>query len=173
MDEVLQINPAEQVRLSKLMEKDVTNGIEKISKLEKPSTVSQRLKKMREEREKTTGKKWFHLGRPEMTEELRQELTVLKLQRYATPGRYRKAGAKGGEQEYFEVGSVVAPASAYFTDHSTSSADGSVRKSAKLGFVDSLLQDQEFKRYAKRKRQDALERQERNNKRSKPPGTRR
>lgn len=164
----LGINPAEQIRINKLLEKDVTTGIEKQAKLEKPFTVSQRLKKMREERNKTLGKNWYNLGRPEMTPELRQELAVLRLMRYATPGKYKSSGAKAGEDEYFEVGSVVAPASAYYTDRATSSADGSVRKSAKLGFVNSLLQDQEYKRFAKRKRQEVLERAERNTKRSKP-----
>jgi hypothetical protein len=172
MDVELHINPAEQVRLNKLMEKDVTVGIEKLSKLEKPATVSQKLKKMREERSKTRGGKWYHLGRPEMTDELKQELTVLRLLKYTTPGKYKKGGARGGEDEYFEIGSVVAPASAYFTDRATSSADGRVRKSAKLGFVDSLLQDTEYKRYAKRKRQEVLEKAEKNAKRSKPPGSR-
>jgi hypothetical protein len=166
------MNPAEHLRLKKLLEKDITVGVEKLAKLEKPLTVSQRLKKVREERSKTLGKNWYNLARPEMTDALRQELTVLRLMRYATPGKFKSGGAKGGEDEYFEIGSVVAPASAYYTDRATSSADGTVKRTAKLGFVDSLLQDQEYKRYAKRKRQEVLERAERNAKRSKPSGFR-
>lgn len=163
------INPAEQIRLNKLLAAhDVTVDIEKKRKLEKPLTVTQRLKRMREERAKSAGKKWYHLGRPVLTEELRQELAVLRLQRYAMPGRYKKQGAKAGEEKYFEMGYVVAPATAHYTDRATSSADGSVRKSAKLGFVDALLQDQQYRKYAKRKRQEQLEKQERNAKLSRP-----
>lgn len=173
MDAGMSINPAEQVRLNKLMKKDKTVGIEGKAKLERPSSVSQRLKKMREERAKTAGRKWYDLSRPEMTDELRQELTVLRLQNYARPGARRKGGSNIGKEQHFEIGNIVAPASAYYTDRATSSADGRVRKSAKLGFVDALLQDQEYKRYAKRKRTEANEKQHSSNKKRSKPGPKR
>lgn len=162
------INPAEQVKLNKLMKRDITTGIEGKLRLDNPGTVSQRLKKLREERGKTAGRKWYNLSRPEMTDDLRQELTVLRLMKYAKSGVRRTGGANIGANEHFEVGYTVAPASAHYTDRQSSSADGSVRKSAKLGFVDALLQDSEYKRYAKRKRTENFERQHANQKRTAP-----
>lgn len=169
IDAGVSINPAEQVKLNQLMKRDQTVGIEGKLKLERPMTVSQRLKKVREDRNKASGRKWYELARPEMTEELRQELTVLQLMKYARPGARKSGGAKIGNRTRFEIGNVVAPASAHFTDRQTSSAEGTVRKSAKLGFVDALLQDQEYRRYAKRKRNENLERQQKNQKRFSPP----
>lgn len=147
-------NPAEMVRLAKLMKKDQTVGIEKQSKLEAPISENARLKKMREERAKTLGKGWYNLTRPQMTDELLQEMTVLKMMDAAKPYEFHNRGKDFGNQEYFEIGSVVAPASAHYSDPHTSSANGSVRRSAKLGFVDALLDDQEFRKHAKRKRDD-------------------
>lgn len=174
IDAGLSINPAEQVKLNKLMRRDVTVGIEGKLRMDRHGSVSQRLKKLREDRAKTAGRKWYDLGRPEMTDELRQELTVLRLMKYARPGsRKGGAGARAGEAEHFEIGNIVAPASAHYTDRHTSSADGRVRKSAKLGFVDALLQDQDYRRYAKRKRTENLERQQSNQRRAPPPKMRR
>lgn len=173
VDAGLSINPAEQVKLNKLMRQDVTVGMESKLRMDRHGSVSQRLKKLREERSKTAGRKWYDLARPEMTDEMRQELTVLRLMKYAKPGLRRGgAGARAGEAEHFEIGNVVAPASAHYTDRQTSSADGSVRKSAKLGFVDALLQDQDYKRFAKRKRAENFDRQQSHQRRP-PPKMRR
>lgn len=144
------ISPAEQVRLVKLMKKDETVGIERLSKLPKKESKTQKLKKMREERKKTIGSEWYHLKRPIMNDELKRELAVMRLEKYASPGIFQKRGATGGDQDYFEIGSIVNNPVTFYTDREYSSIDG-IKSKSKLGFVDNLLQDQEFKKFSKRK----------------------
>jgi hypothetical protein len=141
---------AELDRLERIMKKSKLNGIEKLVRVEKPASTSLQKKLMRAQRQETAGKGWFGMARPEMTEELKQELKVLQLRGYVDPKRfYKKSQSK--TPEYFEIGHVETGAADFYSESRTT------KKQKKLGFVDELLQDQEYRKYAKRKYREIQE----------------
>ncbi|KAF9902820.1 hypothetical protein EC991_004517 [Linnemannia zychae] len=69
--------------------------------------VSKRQKQ--EEREKTTGKKWFDMPQQMLTPELRRDLQILKLRNVLDPKRFYKREEKGKPRfpKYFQVGTII------------------------------------------------------------------
>ncbi|KAI7876581.1 Fcf2-domain-containing protein [Lichtheimia hyalospora FSU 10163] len=103
------------------------------------------------EREKTTGKGWFDMPKPEMTPELQRDLQVLKMRHVIDPKRhYRKMGKKE-EFKYFQMGTVVEGATEFFSSRLT-------RKERKRTIVDELLADDKARTYHKRKHLEAFSR---------------
>jgi hypothetical protein len=142
---------AELDRLERIMKKNKLAGIEKLTRVEKPASTSLQKKLVRAQRTENAGNGWFNMSRPEMTDELKQELQVLQLRGYVDPKRFYKKSSQSKMPEYFEVGHVVTGAADYY------SASRTTKKQQKLGFVDELLQDQEYRKYAKRKYREIQE----------------
>ncbi|KAF9147352.1 hypothetical protein BG015_011031 [Linnemannia schmuckeri] len=69
--------------------------------------ISKRQKQ--EEREKTTGKKWFDMPQQVLTPELRRDLQILKLRNVLDPKRFYKREEKGKPRfpKYFQVGTII------------------------------------------------------------------
>ncbi|KAF9140478.1 hypothetical protein BGX30_006449 [Mortierella sp. GBA39] len=69
--------------------------------------VSKRQKQ--EEREKTTGKKWFDMPQQVLTPELRRDLQILRLRNVLDPKRFYKREEKGKPRfpKYFQVGTII------------------------------------------------------------------
>ncbi|KAJ8277777.1 hypothetical protein GJAV_G00079780 [Gymnothorax javanicus] len=109
----------------------------------KESKQAMKLKR-KEEREKTTGGGWFNMKAPEMTEELTNDLKVLKMRATMDPKRFYKKNDREGFPKYFQVGTVVDnPADFY---HSRIP-----KKQRKRTMVEELLADAEFRNYNKKK----------------------
>lgn len=140
------VSAAEASRLATLMARNKLDGIESRTMVEKPLSKSSSRKADREHRSKTAGAGWFDLPRQKPNEELRQELQVLRLRSFADPKRFYKK-ADRALPEHFEVGRVVSSAADYY------SADwsGKGKKGNQLGFVEELLADHHYRKYAKRK----------------------
>ncbi|KGL78252.1 Deoxynucleotidyltransferase terminal-interacting protein 2, partial [Tinamus guttatus] len=108
------------------------------------------LKKQRKaEREKTTGDGWFGMKAPEITNELKNDLKVLKMRASLDPKHFYKKNDREGLPKYFQVGTVVdSPVDFY---HSRIP-----KKQRKRTIVEELLADSEFRRYNKRKYQEIM-----------------
>jgi hypothetical protein len=68
------------------------------------------------------------------------------LRSFADPKRFYKKGERALPQ-HFEIGRVIAGP----TDFYSKDRPGKAKKGSQLGFVDELLHDQQYRKFAKRK----------------------
>ncbi|XP_071454558.1 deoxynucleotidyltransferase terminal-interacting protein 2 isoform X2 [Hetaerina americana] len=132
--------------IDEIMKKSViTPGFEKLDAVPPYEETKRRLiKKRREERDKTKGTDWFNLPAPDMTDELKHDLEVLRMRSVLDPKQFYKKNDLKVLPKYFQVGRVVeAPVDFY---HSRIP-----KKQRKRTIVEELLADADFKRYNKRK----------------------
>ncbi|KAM4739357.1 deoxynucleotidyltransferase terminal-interacting protein 2 [Anableps anableps] len=105
--------------------------------------------KRRAEREKSTGDGWFDMKAPEIAQELKGDLQVLKMRGSLDPKRFYKKNDRDGFPKYFQMGTVVdSPADFY---HSRIP-----KKERKRTMVEELLNDAEFRQKNKRKYQQII-----------------
>ncbi|XP_037625897.1 deoxynucleotidyltransferase terminal-interacting protein 2 [Sebastes umbrosus] len=146
--------------LQKLKEKKIQDEVMKKSVMgpdfEKKDAVppysesKQALKlKRRAEREKSTGDGWFNMKAPEITQELKGDLQVLKMRGAMDPKRFYKKNDRDGFPKYFQVGTVVDSAVDFY--HSRVP-----KKARKRTMVEELLSDAEFRRNNKKKYQQIV-----------------
>ncbi|KAL6107905.1 dnttip2 [Pungitius sinensis] len=102
--------------------------------------------KNRTEREKSTGDAWFNMKAPELTQELKRDLQVLKMRSSLDPKRFYKKNDREGFPKYFQVGTVEdSPIDFY---HSRVP-----KKQRKRTMVEELLSDAQFRQSNKKKYQ--------------------
>ncbi|KAI4794912.1 hypothetical protein KUCAC02_031772 [Chaenocephalus aceratus] len=102
--------------------------------------------KNRTEREKSTGAGWFDMKAPELTQELKADLQVLKMRGSMDSKRFYKKNDRDGFPKYFQMGTVVdSPIDFY---HSRVPM-----KQRKRTMVEELLNDAEFRQSNKKKYQ--------------------
>ncbi|XP_074654043.1 uncharacterized protein LOC141908105 [Tubulanus polymorphus] len=111
-------------------------------------------KERREERSKTMGPKWFDMKAPEMTDELRDDLNVVKMRKSLNPKRFYKNNDTKALPKFFQMGEVVETAADFYHARIP-------KKQRKATVVEELLADAEFRKFNKRK---FIEAQEHNNK---------
>ncbi|NXN12435.1 TDIF2 protein, partial [Indicator maculatus] len=112
-------------------------------------SLHQLKKQRRAEREKTTGDGWFGMKAPEITNELKNDLKVLKMRASLDPKHFYKKNDRDGLPKYFQIGTVVdSPIDFY---HSRIP-----KKQRKRTIVEELLADSEFRRYNKKKYQEIM-----------------
>lgn len=133
----------------------LTPGFEKKESVPPYSESLRRLKaRRREERSKTKGPDWFGLPAPEMTEDLKRDLEVLRMRHVMDPKRFYKKNDLKDLPKYFQVGTVMdSPADFYHARVP--------KKDRKQTMVEELLADAEFRRYNKKKYSEAMARQQR------------
>lgn len=96
----------------------------------------------------TAGQSWFDMPAPTITPEMKKDLEILKLRNVIDPKRHFKKGDKSKAlPKYFQMGTVVEPASEFFSGRLT-------KKERKTTIADELLTDQNLKTYRKRKVQE-------------------
>ncbi|GAA6221562.1 deoxynucleotidyltransferase terminal-interacting protein 2 [Lates japonicus] len=143
--------------LQKLKEKKIQDEVMKKSVIgpdfEKKDAVppysesKQALKlKHRAEKEKSTGDGWFNMKAPEITQELKGDLKVLKMRGSMDPKRFYKKNDRDGFPKYFQVGTVVDNAADFYHSHIP-------KKERKRTMVEELLADAEFRHNNKKKYQ--------------------
>ncbi|KAM4629175.1 deoxynucleotidyltransferase terminal-interacting protein 2 [Polymixia lowei] len=116
-----------------------------------PYSKSKRTLKLRRkvEREKTTGDGWFNMKAPELTQELKGDLKVLKMRGSLDPKRFYKKNDRDGLPKYFQVGTVVDNPVDFY--HSRVP-----KKQRKRTMVEELLADAEFRHTNKKKYQQIM-----------------
>ncbi|XP_072918811.1 deoxynucleotidyltransferase terminal-interacting protein 2 [Hemitrygon akajei] len=106
-------------------------------------------KQRRKERAKTAGDSWYNMKAPDLTDELKMDLQVLKMRAAIDPKRFYKKNDRDGFPKYFQIGEVLDnPADFY---HSRLP-----KKQRKQTMVEELLADAKFRRYNKRKYQQIM-----------------
>ncbi|XP_026200595.1 deoxynucleotidyltransferase terminal-interacting protein 2 [Anabas testudineus] len=105
--------------------------------------------KRREERGKSTGDGWFNMKAPEISQELKGDLQVLKMRGSVDPKRFYKKNDRDGFPKYFQIGTVVDSAVDFY--HSRVP-----KKERKRTMVEELLHDAEFRQNNKKKYQNIM-----------------
>ncbi|KAM3912853.1 deoxynucleotidyltransferase terminal-interacting protein 2 [Leptodactylus fuscus] len=109
-----------------------------------------KLKRLRkEERDKSTGRGWFDMKAPDMTEELKNDLKALKMRSAMDPKHFYKKNDREGFPKYFEVATVVDNPIDFY--HSRIP-----KKDRKRTIVEELIADSKFRRYNKKKYQEIM-----------------
>uniref|UniRef100_A0A8C5MJ48 Fcf2 pre-rRNA processing C-terminal domain-containing protein n=1 Tax=Leptobrachium leishanense TaxID=445787 RepID=A0A8C5MJ48_9ANUR len=128
----------------------ITPDFEKKDCVPSHKELTKQLKKQRkEEKEKSTGRGWFDMKAPELTDELKNDLKALKMRSALDPKRFYKKNDRDGFPKYFQVGTVVDSSVDFY--HSRIP-----KKERKRTIVEELLADAEFRRYNKRKFQEIM-----------------
>lgn len=112
-----------------------------------PPNDPRKLNKLARERVvDTAGKNWFDMPAQTITPELKKDLQLLKLRGVMDPKRHYKKGDTKLKSlpKYFQVGTVIEPASEFFTSRLT-------KKERKATIADELLADSNLHNYRKRK----------------------
>ncbi|XP_020780423.1 deoxynucleotidyltransferase terminal-interacting protein 2 [Boleophthalmus pectinirostris] len=100
--------------------------------------------KRRAERVKTTGDAWFNMKAPEITQELKGDLQLLRMRGSMDPKQFYKKNDRDGFPKYFQMGTVVDNPVDFY--HSRIS-----KKDRKRTMVEELLADAEFRQKNKKK----------------------
>ncbi|CAD0195703.1 unnamed protein product [Chrysodeixis includens] len=138
------------------VEKEMKNcvlkpGIEKEHKLPSYEVSKRKLKAIRrKEREKTKGPGWFNLPAPEITEELKNDLNVLKMRSALDPKHFYKKNDMEVLPKYFQVGRIMDSP----LDHAN---ERLTKKQRKRTMVDELLADAQFQKYNKKKYKEIVD----------------
>ncbi|XP_049281655.1 uncharacterized protein LOC125763009 [Anopheles funestus] len=131
----------------------LTPSIEKKEDIAHLAMSDNALKKLnRLQRKKTKGKNWFGLAAPEITPELQNELTLMKMRSILDPKQSFKRVDKRKTPKYFEIGKIIDSPLDHFNERGT-------KKLKSKSLVDELLADAEFQKINKRKYAESLERQ--------------
>ncbi|XP_064458984.1 deoxynucleotidyltransferase terminal-interacting protein 2-like [Ornithodoros turicata] len=116
-------------------------------------TVRQLKAERKKEREKTKGPNWFGLGAPEITDELKNDLEVLRMRAVLDPKQFYKKNDLKVLPKYFQVGTVMDNAADFYHARVP-------KKDRKRTLVEELLADAEFTKYNKKKYSEAAARKQ-------------
>ncbi|XP_068628878.1 deoxynucleotidyltransferase terminal-interacting protein 2 [Battus philenor] len=138
------------------VEKEMQNsvlkpGIEKEHRLPQYDISDKRLRALRKkEREKTKGPGWFNMKAPEINEELKTDLEVLKMRSVMDPKHFYKKNDMEVLPKYFQVGRIEDSALDHVNERLT-------RRERKRTMVEELLADAEFQKYNKKKYKEIID----------------
>ncbi|XP_013869675.1 deoxynucleotidyltransferase terminal-interacting protein 2 [Austrofundulus limnaeus] len=141
----------EKKNLDEVMKKSVIGpDFEKKDAVPPYSESKQALKlKHRAEREMSTGDGWFNMKAPELTQELKGDLKVLKMRGSLDPKRFYKKNDRDGFPKYFQIGTVVDNSADFY--HSQIP-----KKERKRTMVEELLADADFRHKNKKRYQQIM-----------------
>ncbi|XP_055595614.1 deoxynucleotidyltransferase terminal-interacting protein 2-like [Uranotaenia lowii] len=129
----------------------ITPATEKQKDLAKLSMTDRQIQELnRKERAKSKGKNWFDLPAPEMTDEVKNELELLRMRSVLDPKHFYKRSEMKTLPKYFQIGKVMDSPLDYYNER------GSKKANSKT-LVDELLEDAAFQKYNKRKYAEVLE----------------
>jgi len=144
------LKSAEDILLKKCVIKD---DAEKTKMVDVAKGKKALKRERKAEKEKTAGASWFNMAQPELTDEKKQDLEVLKMRKVLDGKTFYKKNDLESLPKYFQVGTIVENATDFYSDRIP-------KKMRKQTLVDELLQDEMFKSQQKKKYREALERQQ-------------
>ncbi|KAJ3286272.1 hypothetical protein HK104_009120 [Borealophlyctis nickersoniae] len=129
------------------------HGVKKLVVAKAPEVIPPELdydkkqkQKMKVEKQ-TAGPKWFDMPAPELTEEVKRDLHLLRNRAALDPKRFYKKGTTSEIPKFFQFGTIVAGATDFQNGRLT-------RKERKQTIVEELLSDQASRTYFKKKSED-------------------
>ena len=124
----------------------LTSGIP----LDAGKSLRQKKRERRADKASTKGKGWFDMKAPELTEEQKNDLTVLKMRSALDPKRFYKNNDVQGLPKYVEFGTVIESPAEFYSSRIP-------KKQRKKSIVAELLADSDLKSYNKRKLEEIQE----------------
>ncbi|XP_055638097.1 deoxynucleotidyltransferase terminal-interacting protein 2 [Toxorhynchites rutilus septentrionalis] len=129
----------------------VTPAMEKHESLATLSMSERQLRELnRKERAKTKGKDWFNLPTQEMTEDIKNELELIRMRSVLDPKHFYKRSEMKTLPKYFQIGKVIDSPLDHYNERGA-------KKVKSKTLVDELLEDAKFQKYNKKKYAEALE----------------
>ncbi|XP_065078114.1 deoxynucleotidyltransferase terminal-interacting protein 2 [Ochlerotatus camptorhynchus] len=129
----------------------LTPAVEKQENLAALSMTDRKIKELnKKERSKTKGKDWFNLPAQEMTDEVKNELELIRMRSVLDPKHFYKRSEMKTLPKYFQIGKVLESPLDYYNER------GQKKSNAKT-LVDELLENAQFQKYNKKKYAEALE----------------
>ena len=132
--------------IEKVMKKSVLpDDLEKMEKAPKlyESQHQKRLER-KKRNEETAGKGWYNLPKPEMTDEVKRDLQLIKMRNVIDSKHHYKRNDTNKLPTYFQVGTIVEGAHEFYSARAT-------KKERKRTMVDELLEDADLRKKNKRK----------------------
>jgi len=123
-----------------IIARDLSSKIKPVAPL--PTTDERKAKKSKSH--DTAGPAWFNMPAPELTEELKQDIQVVKMRAALDPKPHYRKNERILESRYLQVGTVIADPTARHNDRLT-------RRQRGTSIVDTLLRDQQRRTYLKNK----------------------
>lgn len=117
----------------------------------KDFNVTYRFNASQAESSKTKGKDWFNLPAPEVTDEVKNELELIRMRSALDNKHFYKRSESKTLPKYFQIGKVLPSP----LDHYNERHEG--KKSKAKTLVDELLADAEFQKKNKRKYREIME----------------
>ncbi|GFR96394.1 deoxynucleotidyltransferase terminal-interacting protein 2 [Elysia marginata] len=139
--------------LSKVPEKKSAQLSAPVEDIEVPSIYNQTpktkgrraLKRDRKaEKEKTLGKRWFEMRAPEVDDNTRMDMEMIRMRGVLDPKRFYKHNDRGALPKYFQMGTVVDEGTDFYSSRLT-------KKQRKQTLVEELMADANIRQYNKRK----------------------
>jgi hypothetical protein len=93
---------SKQAEVAKLLADKAT-----LYKVIEESSLPPLIKKRQKVKEETAGPNWFNMKAPEMTPELKQEVSALMLRRYVDPKHFYKKNDIEKPPKYFQIGTIL------------------------------------------------------------------
>ncbi|CAG9575511.1 unnamed protein product [Danaus chrysippus] len=140
------------VDVEKEIQKSVLKpGLEKEHTLPKYNISDKELRATRKkERQNTKGPGWFNMRAPEVSEELKNDLQVLKMRSALDPKHFYKKNDMEVLPKYFQVGRILDSSLDHVNERIT-------RKNRKRTMVEELLADADFQKYNKKKYKEIID----------------
>ncbi|OWR49199.1 deoxynucleotidyltransferase terminal-interacting protein 2 [Danaus plexippus plexippus] len=140
------------VDVEKEMQKSVLKpGLEKEHTLPKYNISDKELRATRkQERQNTKGPAWFNMRAPEVSEDLKNDLQVLKMRSALDPKHFYKKNDMEVLPKYFQVGRILDSPLDHVNERVT-------RKNRKRTMVEELLADADFQKYNKKKYKEIID----------------
>lgn len=138
---------------SGVLEKKSAQGKGPIEDIEVPSIYNQKpktkgrraLKRDRKvEREKTLGKKWFEMRAPDVDDNTRMDMEMIRMRGVLDPKRFYKHNDRRALPKYFQMGTVVDEGTDFYSSRLT-------KRQRKQTLVEELMADANIRQYNKRK----------------------
>ncbi|KAL0133352.1 hypothetical protein PUN28_000833 [Cardiocondyla obscurior] len=143
-----EVNP-----LNKILEKSVIKSDFEQLHIVPPYELNKRqleIEKRHKKEKMGTGAGWFNMRAPQITDEVRHDLEVLRMRSVLNPKQFYKKNDIKALPKHFHVGKVIDSPMDFYSSRLT-------KKERKRTIVDELMADAEFTKYNKRKYKQIIE----------------
>uniref|UniRef100_H2XUJ7 Fcf2 pre-rRNA processing C-terminal domain-containing protein n=2 Tax=Ciona intestinalis TaxID=7719 RepID=H2XUJ7_CIOIN len=114
------VNNGVKIQIEDTVAKSVlTPGFESLTRIPCAASRRSQVKQRRLERKKTSGKKWFNMKCPEITEEIRNDLKVLEMRSVLDPKRFYKHNDRKGTPKFFQMGKIMDNSADFYSSRVT------------------------------------------------------
>lgn len=141
-----------ETHLDKLLAKKYKTDINKLLDKVKPApdpaseilTERQKKKRNKKHRDQVCSSKWFNMKAPELTKDVKNQLSILRLREILDRKNFYKSNDRQKFPKFFQMGKVVESSADFYHARIP-------KKQRKATLLDEVMADADLKRYQKRK----------------------